>query len=253
MTRDDQDRLAAEHVLGLLEGDERGLAERLLSSDQGFQAQVEQWRRRFSEWDSTAADEPAGEGLWHRIEGSLEANPQAVPAHAEPAHAVPRPAAPARQPSSPGLFQGLWDSLSFWRAFGMAGAAAALVLAAGLAFFAEKASRQPILVAVLMNEANQPGAVLRTFTDGRAELTPLGDMQIPHNHSIQVWTFPDPAGAPVSVGVVQTARTVLLSLQNLPQPHSNQLFAISVEPLAGSPTGQPTGPVVMKGTATTAL
>jgi anti-sigma-K factor RskA len=127
------------------------------------------------------------------------------------------------------------------------------VLAAGLAFFAEKASRQPILVAVLMNEANQPGAVLRTFTDGRAELTPLGDMQIPHNHSIQVWTFPDPAGAPVSVGVVQTARTVLLSLQNLPQPHSNQLFAISVEPLAGSPTGQPTGPVVMKGTATTAL
>jgi anti-sigma-K factor RskA len=247
MTRDDQDRLAAEHVLGLLEGDERGLAERLLASDGGFQAQVEQWRRRFSEWDSTAADEPAGEALWHRIEGGLETSPQA-----EPAHAVPRPAATPR-PSSPRLLQGLWDSLSFWRAFGMAGAAAALVLAAGLAFFAEKASRQPILVAVLMNEANQPGAVLRTFTDGRAELTPLGDMQIPHNHSIQVWTFPDPAGAPVSVGVVQTARTVLLSLQNLPQPHSNQLFAISVEPLAGSPTGQPTGPVVMKGTATTAL
>jgi anti-sigma-K factor RskA len=247
MTRDDQDRLAAEHVLGLLEGDERGLAERLLASDGGFQAQVEQWRRRFSEWDSTAADEPAGEDLWHRIEGGLETSPQA-----EPAHAVPRPAATPR-PSSPRLLQGLWDSLSFWRAFGMAGAAAALVLAAGLAFFAEKASRQPILVAVLMNEANQPGAVLRTFTDGRAELTPLGDMQIPHNHSIQVWTFPDPAGAPVSVGVVQTARTVLLSLQNLPQPHSNQLFAISVEPLAGSPTGQPTGPVVMKGTATTAL
>jgi anti-sigma-K factor RskA len=247
MTRDDQDRLAAEHVLGLLEGDERGLAERLLASDGGFQAQVEQWRRRFSEWDSTAADEPAGEDLWHRIEGGLETSSQA-----EPAHAVPRPAATPR-PSSPRLLQGLWDSLSFWRAFGMAGAAAALVLAAGLAFFAEKASRQPILVAVLMNEANQPGAVLRTFTDGRAELTPLGDMQIPHNHSIQVWTFPDPAGAPVSVGVVQTARTVLLSLQNLPQPHSNQLFAISVEPLAGSPTGQPTGPVVMKGTATTAL
>jgi anti-sigma-K factor RskA len=248
MTRDDQDRLAAEHVLGLLEGDERGLAERLLGSDGGFQAQVEQWRRRFSEWDSTAAEEPAGESLWHRIEGGLETSPQA-----EPAHAAPRPAAATPRRSSPGLLQGLWDSLSFWRAFGMAGAAAALVLAAGLAFFAEKASRQPILVAVLMNEANQPGAVLRTFTDGRAELTPLGDMQIPHNHSIQVWTFPDPAGAPVSVGVVQTARTVLLSLQNLPQPHSNQLFAISVEPLAGSPTGQPTGPVVMKGTATTAL
>ena len=248
MTRDDQDRLAAEHVLGLLEGDERGLAERLVASDGGFQAQVEQWRRRFSEWDSTAAEEPAGETLWHRIESGLQADVQA-----ESVQANPRPVPSPQRPPSPGLFQGLWDSLSFWRAFGMAGAVAALVLAAGMSFFAVKASRQPILVAVLMTDANQPGAVLRTFNDGRAELTPLGDMQIPHNHSIQVWTFPDPAGAPVSVGVVQTARTVLLSLQNLPQPHSNQLFAISVEPLTGSPTGQPTGPVVMKGTTATAL
>jgi len=248
MTRDDQDRLAAEHVLGLLEGDERGVAERLLASDAAFQALVEQWRRRFSEWDSTAATMPPDEALWHRIEGGLDAEPQA-----KPAQATARPVAFAPPRSSPGLLQGLWHSLSFWRAFGMAGAAAALVLAAGMGFFAIKASRQPVLVAVLMTETNQPGAVLRTFGDGRAELTPLGDMQIPHNHSIQVWTFPDPAGAPVSVGVVQTARTVLLSLQNLPQPHSNQLVAISVEPLTGSPTGQPTGPVVRKGTAATAL
>ena len=248
MTRDDQERLAAEHVLGLLEGDERGTAERLLASDQGFQAQVEQWRRRFSEWDSTAAEEPPGEALWHRIESGLQADVQA-----EPAQAAPHPVLSPQRQASPGLFQGLWHSLPFWRGFGMAGALAALLLAVGASFFAEKASRQPILVAVLMTNANQPGAVLRTFTDGRAELTPLGDMQIPHNHSIQVWTFPDPAGAPVSVGVVQAARTVLLNLQNLPQPHSNQLFAISVEPLTGSPTGQPTGPVVMKVTAATAL
>ncbi len=244
MTRDDQDRLAAEHVLGLLEGDERGLAERMLASDEAFQDLVEQWRSRFSEWDHTAAEAAPGDALWQRIESGLEA---------QPAQAAPRQFAPARQASSPGLLQGLWSSLSFWRTFGMAGAVAALALAAGLGFFAMKASRQPVLVAVLMSEANQPGAVLRTFADGRAELTPLGDMQIPHNHSIQVWTFPDPAGAPVSVGVVQTARTVLLNLGNLPQPHSNQLFAISVEPLTGSPTGQPTGPVVMKGTASTAL
>jgi anti-sigma-K factor RskA len=244
MTRDDQDRLAAEHVLGLLEGEERGEAERLLASDAAFQALVEQWRRRFSEWDHTAADLPPGETLWQRIETDLEA---------EPVRVSSRPSPAAQRTPSPSLFQGLWDNLTFWRTFGLAGAMAALLLAAGLGFFAVKASRQPVLVAVLMSETNQPGAVLRTFADGRAELTPLGDMQIPHNHSIQVWTFPDPVGAPVSVGVVQTAKTVLLNLQNLPQPHSNQLFAISVEPLTGSPTGQPTGPVVMKGTASTAL
>lgn len=241
MTRDDQDRLAAEHVLGLLEGEERTLAERLLASDASFQALVEQWRTRFSEWDRTADTLPPGEGLWQRIEQGIGAAP------------VAEAAAPARPASGPGLLQRLWDSLPFWRSFGMAGAMAALLLALGVGYFADKATRQPTLVAVLMNEANQPGAVLRTFADGRAELTPLGNMEIPHNHSIQVWTFPDPAGAPVSVGVVQTAKTVRLELRNLPRPHSNQLFAISVEPLTGSPTGQPTGPVVMKGTASTAL
>jgi anti-sigma-K factor RskA len=243
MTRDDQDRLAAEHALGLLEGEERGEAERLLASDATFQALVEQWRKRFAEWDDTAADLPPGEVLWQRIETGIGAQP-AIAAESS---------TPVRMAESPGLLQGLWNSLTFWRSLSLAGAMAALLLALGLGFFAVKASRQPVLVAVLMSEANQPGAVLRTFADGRAELTPLGDMQIPHNHSIQVWTFPDPTGAPVSVGVVHTARTVLLNLQNLPQLHTNQLFAISVEPLSGSPTGQPTGPVVMKGTASTAL
>lgn len=244
MTRDDQDRLAAEHVLGLLEDEERGLAERLLASDESFQALVQQWRSRFAEWDNTAADVAPSDALWQRIDSGLDAQPVAAAA---------RPAAAMRRETSPPLLQGLWNSLAFWRSFGMAGALAALLLAAGVGYFADKATRQPTLVAVLMSETNQPGAVLRTFADGRLELTPLGDMEIPHNHSIQVWTFPDPNGAPVSVGVVQTARTVLLDPRNLPQPHSNQLFAISVEPLTGSPTGQPTGPVVMKGTATTAL
>ncbi len=244
MTRDDQDRLAAEHVLGLLEGEERGLAQRLLTSDESFQTLVQQWRTRFAEWDNTAADVAPNDGLWRRIETGLE--PQ-------PAHTAARPAAPARRETSPGLLQGLWNSLSFWRGFGMAGALAGFLLAMGVGYFADKAARQPTLVAVLMSETSQPGAVLRTFADGRLELTPLGDMEIPHNHSIQVWTFPDPNGAPVSVGVVQTARTVLLDPSNLPRPHSNPLFAISVEPLAGSPTGQPTGPVVMRGTASTAL
>jgi anti-sigma-K factor RskA len=242
MTLDEQDRLAAEHVLGLLEGEERDVAERMLLSDAGFRASVEQWRKRFSEWDDTASDLPADDALWRRIESGLGAKPSEV---------RDRAASPDRL--SPGILQGLWNSLTFWRYAGLGAAMAALLLAIGVGYFAEKASRQPVLVAVLLTDANQPGAVLSTFADGRAELVPLGDMTIPHNHSIQVWTFPDPKGAPVSVGVVHAARTVRLSLDKLPQPHSNQLFAISVEPLAGSPTGQPTGPVVMKGTASTAL
>ncbi|WP_371680098.1 anti-sigma factor domain-containing protein [Microvirga sp. KLBC 81] len=70
---------------------------------------------------------------------------------------------------------------------------------------------------------------------------------------MQVWAFPNPAGAPVSVGMIHAARTVLLNMQNMPHPHSDQLFAISVGPLIGSPRGMSTDPVVMKGTASMAL
>jgi anti-sigma-K factor RskA len=243
MTRDEHDRLAAEYVLGLLDAEERSLAERMLTSDAAFQANVQQWQKRFSEWDDTVTEIPADEALWQLIEADLKPL----------THAGTRSSAATQKGSSRGLLVTLWESLTFWRSFGLAGAVAALALAAGMSFFALKASRQPVLVAVLMTDANQPGAVLRTFANGRAELTPLGDMQIPHNHSIQVWTFPNPNSEPVSMGVVQIAKTVLLDIENLPRPHSDQLFAISIEPLTGSPTGQPTGPVVMKGTASTAL
>ena len=54
MTREQQDRLAAEHVLGLLEGEEQTLAERLLASDRAFRDSVDRWRSHFAEFDETA-------------------------------------------------------------------------------------------------------------------------------------------------------------------------------------------------------
>ncbi|KLK93750.1 hypothetical protein AA309_06895 [Microvirga vignae] len=67
-----------------------------------------------------------------------------------------------------------------------------------------------------MNDANEPGTLLRTFADGGAEPTLLDDMQISHTHSIQVWTFSDPS-APVSVGMIHADKTVLLNMQNMPR------------------------------------
>ena len=131
--------------------------------------------------------------------------------------ATPPQRAQAPRPTRRGLVA-LWDSLTFWRTTGLAAAFAALLLAAGVAFFADKASRQPVMIAVLLNDADQPGAVLSAFADGRAELVPLSGTSIPANHSMQVWTFPDPKGAPVSIGLLHDARTVRFNLQALPRP-----------------------------------
>jgi anti-sigma-K factor RskA len=236
MTEPDFDRLAAEHVMGLLEGEESGIAERLLASDTAFRTMVERWQRRFHELDATTPVAVVNEALWNRIENGLPAAPKKT--------VIPSPNA---------ALAALWRSLPFWRTAGLAGALASLVLAIGVGVFAARAARQPVMVAVLMTDANRPAAVVNAFANGRAELVPLEGINIPANHSFQVWTFPDPQGAPVSVGVVRDIRTMPLQTEALPHLRPDQLFAISVEPPNGSPTGLPTGPVMMKGTASTAL
>ncbi len=242
MTRDEQDRLAAEHVMGLLEGEERGLAERLLESDQTFQAAVASWQARFSELDETAIPQAADDALWRRIEGSLQAPVRA----ASPA--------PLIVPDPRSAFAALWRNLAFWRAAGLAGAFATVALAVGLGVLAERASRAPVLVAVLLTDANRPAAVVNAFANGEAELLPLDAIPVPAGRALEIWTLWDRARGPVSIGLIDAARRVRLNLKGLPQPGPNQLFEITLEPATGSPTGRPTGPILMKGTtAPTAL
>ena len=136
----------------------------------------------------------------------------------------------------------------------MAGAAAALVLGFGLAVLATRDGRTPVLVAVLIKEGTtQPGAVVHAFANGQAELIPLEAIDVPPDRALEIWTLWDRAVGPRSIGLLDQARSVRLNLENLPKPGPNQLFEITLEPKTGSPTGRPTGPILMKGLTSTAL
>jgi anti-sigma-K factor RskA len=237
MTRQDLDRLAAEHVMGLLEGEEALTADKLLTLDPEFTQMVEEWRKRLGELDTSAAPQQPTPDLWSRIERDLTT--QAAPA------TVAAPA-PLRR-------SGLWNSLGFWRVAGLAGSLAALILAIGLGALLRVADRKPVLIAVLLTDTNHPAAVVNTFADGRTELVPIDNIAVPPGRALQVWTLWDRARGPVSVGLMSQAQRLPLQLDKLPRPGPDQLFEISLEPETGSPTGRPTGPVLMKGTASTAL
>jgi anti-sigma-K factor RskA len=243
MSRDDLDRLAAEHALGLLDAEENARAERLLASEAGFAEAVSRWRERFAELDETVRPQPPSERLWARIEADLGA----PPVRAEDA-------TPVLVPDPLSAFKALWRSLPFWRVAGLASAAAALFLAIGLVAVMANRQRAPVLVAVLLSEgSSRPAAVVNAFADGRTELIPLEAINVPPDRALEIWTLWDRAVGPRSVGLISEARTLGLNLRDLPKPGPNQIFEVTLEPKTGSPTGRPTGPVLMKGTTSTAL
>ncbi|MBI3703328.1 MAG: anti-sigma factor [Rhizobiales bacterium] len=230
MTPDDK-ALAGEYALGLLEGEAKAMAERRLAADPGFAREVEQWRARFAEFDDATAPQPAGDELWRRIEADMPRAAVAI---------------------GPSAWTRFWNNLAALRVTALGASLAALVLAVGLGFAIKAARQQPVMIAVLL-DGNRAGAVVHTFADGRAVLLPLTAINVPEGKALEVWTLPSRERGPVSVGLMNQARTLRLSLKDLPALRTDQLFEITLEPATGSPTGRPTGPVLFKGNAALAL
>jgi anti-sigma-K factor RskA len=243
------DDLAADYVMGLLEGAELAAAEQRMTSDAAFAGAVNTWRERLAELDATAEALAPSNALWDRITDSTREKP-----------AIPLPGARAALRGAT-----LWDNIRFWRGAGIGGVFAALmlvvILIGALATSRQLrrelialAQRKPVYVAVLMNDATrETGAIVNTFSDGRVELIPLRPIDVPAGRALQVWTLWDRAVGPKSIALTSQSRTLQLDLEALPDTVADQLFEITLEPEGGSPTDRPTGPVLFKGTTARAL
>ena len=229
-TPPDDDLEAALHAFGLAEDEARSAARE--ASDPDFAARVALWRERMAEFDETAEPMPVDPALWSRIEGGLD-----MPARRE------------AQPVHPFLVD-LWNSLFAWRTAAI-GFATALAIAVG--FMVLRPSPKPIMVAVLLTDSNRAAAVVDVYADGRVDLVPLESIPVPDDRILQVWTLWDRARGPVSLGLLDRARQARLPVSELPRTVPDQLFEITLEPRGGSPTGRPTGPILMKGTTSSTL
>jgi anti-sigma-K factor RskA len=252
--------LAAECALGVLSTPDMERAEARLAAEPEFAAEVERWRRHFAAFDRAAPTPPLPPDLWSRIEAKLD-QPRSAPATvAEPSLETSRAAQlreEGRLPITSGeaaadsrrrLFEMVWNSLNFWRIGGLAAAAAAVVIAAGLGAQLKEARSVPVLVAILQTPDNQTAAIVNAFADGRTELVPLASFTVPAGKVLEVWTLWDRQVGPRSVGLLQAMSAARLKLDDLPRG-AGQLFEITLEPAGGSPTGRPTGPVLAIGRA----
>ena len=143
-----------------------------------------------------------------------------------------------------------WDDLRLWRALSGGAVFATLVLAVLLTRQPSSEALQPAYMVVLVApQERTAGYVVQASLNHKLTLTPLQGVAVPGNKSLQFWTKGTDWKAPVSLGLVRPNQSVKLTLDQLPQVQQDQLFEITLEPEAGSPTGKPTGPILYIGRA----
>lgn len=207
--REEDDALAAEYVLGVLDLAERAKAEVRLKQDAGFAARVADWEVKLGGLNDGFAEAPAP-NLLPQIEARL----------------FPKAPAPTAR-----------------RGFGFAWLSGALVAAVlALATIATLAPPRPELVAQLATADNRLAYRVTHFGD-MLQITRVAGVPAVPGQVHELWIIA-PNANPVSLGLLQDRPLVI----SYPTPPAGFTFAVSIEPEGGSPTGQPTGPVILTAT-----
>jgi anti-sigma-K factor RskA len=207
---DDREGLAAEYVLGTLPLADRAEAERLIARDPGFAALVGDWTNRLAPLNEGYLPVAPPPGVLDRVEARLFPAPE-----------------PTRSAGPRWIFR-------------LIGAAAAAAAAVAFALYLPGPATPPV-VATLTGEA-QDLIVTASFApdEGRLTVSRTGGAAAGTGQDYQVWLIPAGA-APVPLGLLREAA---LDVPLAAMPPGTTL-AISLEPSGGSPTGQPTGPVLV--------
>jgi anti-sigma-K factor RskA len=277
MTMDeDRDGFAAEYVLGTLDAEERAQADTLLQADPTFAATVRQWERRLGELNVLVAPVEPPAPVWDKIKASLADAPPSEPIRLPD---LPPAALPSEGPSAE--IVDLTQRMRRWRGLTvMTGALAASIVGIVVTReyrpdvlppdwrpkqqVVERVVEKPVevvrevvrevpsarpaqFVAVFQKDEQSPAFLMSVDTDKRVVTVRQVAAERLADKSYQLWIAPQPGSAPQSLGVIEqqddfTVRATLAGYD--PAVINNATFGISLEPLGGSPTGQPTGPVI---------
>ncbi|MGH8493338.1 MAG: anti-sigma factor [Moraxellaceae bacterium] len=221
-----QHRLAAEYVLGTLQGSARLRFERLLIGNDGLRRKVAAWEQRLNPWAAAVKAVPVPAHVWTGVQQRL-----------------------GFSKAAPEKATGLWR----WWAF----ASTALAAVLALVLMVQPAVVPPIAVpgvhdlAVLSTDKAEAVWIVRARNDGSAlEFSSLSGVAVPTGHDLELWAIPA-QGAPRSLGVVKLTAgrqaTVAMTAELRQRMAGGVAMAISLEPTGGSATGAPTGPVLYSG------
>jgi anti-sigma-K factor RskA len=144
----------------------------------------------------------------------------------------------AAPPKPQGILIFLWDNIALWRA----AAAIGFVLAACLAFVIVADRPAPVVATLLPTGPSNVAILVEQPRPGHLRFVASGAFSAGDTHELELWVLPTGAERPQPLGVMpKTGCEIAMTW------HGPAALIVSMEPLGGSPTGQPTGTVVYKG------
>lgn len=232
--------LAAEYVLGTLDGAARQRFRRLLRQDPALRREVVFWETRFAQLglDLSPVKPPA------RVWAGLRAR-------------IGKPL-----PQTPGAKFPWWERINLWRAaFAVSSAVAVALLVVLLLIPAPKrpgtAPPSPYAsegsqeyMSLIRNRQHNP---LWLFTanikTGTMSVHVMRGYSVPQGKALELWILPAQKGkGPMPVGMIPKSgvHRGAMPRKMWDALKSAHTLAVSLEPAGGSPTGEPTGPVLFE-------
>lgn len=215
------DALCGEYLLGTLRGPARRRFERALRDEPLVALRHQYWQQlfapRFASWVAT---QPSS-AVWNRLTRELDLKRYRI----------------------------RWfRRLAVWQIWaGMA--TAALLLALSVNILQIRLAPEFTDIAQLAGEDKTMVVTAGLSDDGRQlALRALRPVLAGPRQSYELWLLPESGEAPISLAVLgQLDARFALPAAHAPRIVSGAKFAVSVEPAGGSPTGAPTGPVILVG------
>src|SRR6516162_3747973 len=174
---------AAEYALGVLAGAERAAAAQRIARDRAFAALVAAWEERFAPWTAEIPEVAPPPQVWERIAAQLPGAER----------------------------QGLrfWQSLLFWRSFGIVSALAAACLAVLL--YLSAGSQQAALVASIEGGGEHIFFVAAVDVKRAAIAVVPASYRPDRTRAPELWLIPS-GGKPLPLGVLPADRPTQIAI-----------------------------------------
>jgi anti-sigma-K factor RskA len=220
----EDDALAAEYVLGVLQARERESCANRIASDPAFAALVSDWETRMSGLNDDFDEVSPPPSVKQKLDARLFPEPSGV------------------------SNTSFWQNLAVWRAMFAVTAAAVLVLAVVVlrGGYLEPVIPETMVASLSAEDSDlQFVAVVDQNTNAIRVVVVAGEK--PSNGDLELWVI-EGGNAPKSLGLVSAAGSLAPTVHSISGAvPDGATLAVSLEPVGGSTTGAPTGPVLAAG------